>query len=67
MVESSIKAELKCGDRVRITTGPFSGLEGNLVRTKNHSKIVLSVEMLGRSVAVEVDARMVERVYESKP
>ena len=67
MIESSIKAELQCGDRVRVTAGPLSGLEGFLVRNKNPWKLPISVEMLGRSVAVEVDAKMVERVYASKP
>jgi transcription antitermination factor NusG len=67
VVERSIKAELQCGDRVRVTAGPLSGLEGVLVRNKNPGKLLLSVEMLGRLVAVEVDAKMVERVYASKP
>jgi hypothetical protein len=35
-------------------------LEGLLLRKKNWCKLLLSVEMLQRSVAVEVDAAMVE-------
>jgi len=65
-VESPISVEphpyLKCGDRVRVTAGPLRGLEGLLVRKKNWCKLLLSVEMLQRSVAVEVDATMVQRV-----
>ena len=53
---------LQCGDRVRLTAGPLEGLEGLLVRKKSTWKLVVSVEMLQRSVAVEVDATMVERV-----
>jgi transcription antitermination factor NusG len=71
VVESSIKAEpcpfIKCGDRVRIKGGPLVGLEGILVRKKSQWKLHLSVEMLERSVAVEVDSFMVERVRASKP
>ena len=71
VVESPLKAEphpfIKCGDRVRIKAGPLQGLEGVLLRKKNLCKLLLSVEMLERSVAVEVDAFMVERVYASKP
>ena len=71
VVESSIKAEphpfIKCGDRVRIKAGPLQGLEGVLLRKKNLWKLLLSVEMLERSVAVEVDAYMVERVNAPKP
>jgi hypothetical protein len=37
-------------------------LEGLLLRKKNWCKLLLSVEMLQRSVAVEVDAAMVQRI-----
>jgi transcription antitermination factor NusG len=71
VVESPMKAEphpfLKCGDRVRLRAGPLRGLEGILLRKKNLWKLLVSVEMLQRSVAVEVDASIVERVYVSKP
>jgi transcription antitermination factor NusG len=71
MVESPLKAQphpfLKCGDRVRLRAGPLQGLEGILSRKKNLWKLLVSVEMLQRSVAVEVDASMVERVWVSKP
>jgi transcription antitermination factor NusG len=53
---------LKCGDRVRIKCGSLEGLEGILVRSRNIYRLVLSVEMLGKSVAIEVDAYVVEKV-----
>ncbi len=66
VVESPVQAEphpfLRCGDRVRVVAGPLRELEGILVRKKNWCKLVLSVEMLQRSVAVEIDAAMVQRV-----
>jgi len=69
MVDSSMKVEphpfLKCGEWVRITSGPLDGIEGVLVRKANSFRLVLSVEMLQKSVAVEVDVSMVEPV--SKP
>lgn len=71
VVESPLGAEphpfIKCGDKVRVKAGPLQGLEGVLLRKKNLWKLLLSVEMLQRSVAVEVDAYMVERVYAAKP
>jgi transcription elongation factor/antiterminator RfaH len=53
---------LRSGDWVRVKHGPLEGLEGILTRKKNVSRLVLSVEMLGRSAAVEVDAATVERI-----
>jgi len=44
------------GRRVRITRGPLSGLEGVLLRRKGNLRIVLSVDLIQRSIAVDVDA-----------
>jgi len=49
-------AYLREGQRVRITDGPLAGVEGILVQQRpDKGLLVLSVEMLRRSVAVEVD------------
>jgi len=54
---------LREGRRVRITRGPLAGLEGILVQLKmNQGLLVLSVDLLQRSVAVEVDCTAVEPV-----
>jgi transcriptional antiterminator NusG len=48
------------GDRVEVTEGPLSGLEGLFVQNKpTKGRLVLNVELLGRSVAVEVDCTAV--------
>lgn len=47
---------LRCGERVRVIRGSLEGVEGVLVRKKNLYRLVLSVEMLAQSVAVEIDA-----------
>ena len=66
MVEGNFRVEpypfLKCGDWVRVKSGPLMGIEGILVRKKNVFRLVLSVEMLGKSAAVEVDATTVEPI-----
>jgi len=53
---------LKIGELVRIKRGPLAGLQGLLVRQKNVYRLVISVEMLGRAAAVEVDSFLVERL-----
>lgn len=52
---------LESGDRVRVKAGPLIGLEGILVRKKGVTRLVISIEMLGRSAAVEIDSSIVER------
>ena len=53
---------LKCGERVRVIRGCMEGVEGILVRKKNFLRLVLSVDMLAQSVAVEIDASDVEPI-----
>jgi transcription antitermination factor NusG len=51
---------LREGQRVRITRGPLADLEGILVRTKpNRGLLVVSVNLLQRSVAAHVDCTSV--------
>jgi transcription antitermination factor NusG len=47
---------LNVGRRVRIKRGSFSGLEGVLLRWKGNWRVVVSLELVQRSVAVDVDA-----------
>jgi transcription antitermination factor NusG len=46
---------LQTGRRVRLRSGPMAGLEGILRRRKEGLRLVVSIEMLMRAVAVEVD------------
>jgi transcriptional antiterminator NusG len=51
---------IKESQRVRITHGPLAGTEGILVHSKaTTGLLVLSVELLQRSVAIEIDGSMV--------
>ncbi len=54
---------LREGQRVRITDGPLGGVEGIFLRGRpNRGLLVLSVELLHQSVAVEVDCTIVKPV-----
>lgn len=48
------------GERVRIKAGVMTGVEGVLVRKKNDLRVVLSLDSIMQSVAVEVDADDIE-------
>jgi len=52
---------LREGQRVRITRGPMVDVEGVLVRSSpNKGLLVISVDLLQRSIAVQVDCTLVE-------
>jgi transcription antitermination factor NusG len=51
---------LKCGARVRVMRGALEGVEGILIRKKNLCRLVLSVDMLSQSLALEVEAHDIE-------
>ncbi len=56
---------LRVGRRVRVCGGPMQGLEGIIVRRKDRCRVVFSLDLIMRSVAVEVDESDVEPVAES--
>ena len=51
---------LEIGHRVRIEYGPLSGMQGILLGFRGHQRLVLSVTLLQRSVAVQVDETWVQ-------
>jgi transcription antitermination factor NusG len=46
---------LKAGQRIRVRSGPLSGVEGILMRRKGARYLVVSIDLLNRSVATEID------------
>jgi transcription antitermination factor NusG len=53
---------LQIGQRVRIECGVLEGLEGTLAREAGISRIVVSVNALQRSVAIQVDRDMIRPI-----
>jgi transcription antitermination factor NusG len=58
---------LRLGHRVRIRGGSLDGVEGILLASRKRHRLVVSVELLQRSVAVDVDQASVEAVAPSAP
>lgn len=55
------------GRRVRIKVGALAGLEGIVVRKKSGFRVVLTLDLLMQSIAIEVDGNDVEPVDTSFP
>jgi transcription antitermination factor NusG len=47
---------LTIGRRVRVNAGPLAGLEGVIIRRKSRMRIVVSIDSIQRSIALELEA-----------
>jgi transcription antitermination factor NusG len=52
----------QAGDRVRIVRGVLAGVEGTFIRSRTHCKLVISIEMIQRSMAINIDACDIEHI-----
>jgi transcription antitermination factor NusG len=68
MIENPYHVEphefLRSGDKVRVISGALQGLQGILLRIKGKSRLVVSMELLGRSASVEMEESLVERIIQ---
>ena len=60
LVESELSYDpcplVKEGEMVKVVSGPLTGVVGRLMRKGAHARLVLSVDLIGQAVSVEVDA-----------
>ena len=73
-IRSGLPAEpwpfLEVGRRVRLEDGPLAGLEGLLIEKRKQNRLVVSVSLLRRSVAVEIErnwARLLNETCDTAP
>ena len=52
--------QLRAGDRVRVTQGPFEDFVGRLMGVADHERVYILLDLLGRAVRAEVAATAVE-------
>ena len=57
---------LRTGQRVLIERGPLSGIEGILVEVKTGYRLVVSITLLQRSVAAEIDRDWVRPIHSNR-
>jgi transcription antitermination factor NusG len=58
---------LRVGEKVRVESGPLCGVEGILTQVKDAWRVVVSIELLQRSVAAEVDRDALSVVRRATP
>jgi transcription antitermination factor NusG len=47
---------LTAGKQVRITSGPFAGLEGRILRRKGKLRLLVTLELIQSAMLLELDA-----------
>jgi len=63
-VEYTVGPLFKEGDKVRVVRGSLSGMEGTLTRTNSETRLVLCVDLVKRSLSIDVSRHDVELVNE---
>ncbi|HEY2234108.1 MAG TPA: UpxY family transcription antiterminator [Candidatus Angelobacter sp.] len=53
---------LNVGQKVRVISGPLTGISGTIMRFKNHDRLVISIDVIMKSVSVEIDQSEVDLV-----
>jgi transcriptional antiterminator RfaH len=51
---------IKAGQKCRVVAGPLIDLQGVVVTTKNATRLVLQIDILGQASSVEIDVDMIE-------
>jgi transcription antitermination factor NusG len=53
---------LKVGEKVLIRKGPLEGMTGIVVRQKNNVRVILSIDLIMKSISVDIDGKDLELV-----
>jgi transcription antitermination factor NusG len=61
-VECTVLPLLEEGDRVRVVRGPLAGVEGRLLQGNSTSRLLISIEMIHKTLAVRVLRQDVELI-----
>ena len=60
--EVQIEKEIPVGQKVRIMTGPFKGIEGVVLRSGNQSRLVVVIESIMHAVSVEISPNYLQKI-----
>ncbi len=64
-MDYAVSPAFEVGDLVRVVRGSLSGLQGMLIRSQSKTRLVISIAMIQRSLAVNVSPQDVELVQRS--
>jgi transcription antitermination factor NusG len=53
---------LEAGERIRITAGPFEGVEGVVVERRGRRRVLVGLSTIGQGMEVDIDRRMLQPI-----
>ena len=54
--------KIPVGEKIRVISGPFKGVEGVAMRAGNQSRIVIVIESIMNAVSVEISPNYLENI-----
>ncbi len=61
-VEAEAAAYVKEGDWVRVTDGPFRGVEGLVVERRGRRRVLVGLHAIGQGLEVDIDSRLLKAI-----
>lgn len=58
----AVEVERYVGMKVRVVSGVFSGLEGEIIRVSNRVRLLVKLSTINQALSVEIDQECVEQV-----
>ena len=62
LVETSMDPKFQAGDDAEVVDGPLKGVRGKIIDSPDGDKFSVTLEVLGNSMIVRLDARMLARI-----
>ena len=59
----TVERRLTIGQRVCVKSGPFTGIEGIMLKVGNAPKLLVAVQYLGQGVTLEIEGFKLEPIY----
>jgi transcriptional antiterminator RfaH len=58
----TVESRLKAGDRVRVKSGAFAGVEGTIVARRRKCRLIVAISLIQQGVSVEIDDHLLEPI-----
>jgi transcription antitermination factor NusG len=61
-VEPDPRPLIKEGERIRVTEGPFEGVEGIVIESRGRKRVLVGIAAIGQGLEIDIDTRLVKPI-----